>query len=292
MAHQWPSFPRPESPETSFAPRLDAKLGSPVTPPELEALRLLDTLRDAVPAGRSDLDAQLHEITEAAQKLTDASAAALAVRSHGLVICRARVGETAPAIGTKVDVDSGISGECLRTGKALRCDDTSRDLRVDAEVCRQLGLRSLAVVPLRRRRGVAGVLEVFSAQPHVFTDRHMDLLGQLAEMAETVSAGHRNRGNRAGLMIVGAALIVALSITGWMLMREGPNPLRMASEMAQTAAKPKGAAPPASAVNPPRNALRGGGARANSNAQTKRGADLTRLRRASSPASTKAGGRV
>src|SRR5207247_1102358 len=61
MAHQWPSLPRPESQETSSAPRLDAKLGSPVTPPELEALRLLDTLRDAVPAGRSDLDAQLHE---------------------------------------------------------------------------------------------------------------------------------------------------------------------------------------------------------------------------------------
>src|SRR5712691_10979144 len=221
-------------------------------PLELEALRLLDTLRDAVPAGRSDLDAQLHEITEAAQKLTDASAAALAVRSHGLVICRARVGETAPAIGAKVDVDSGISGECLRTGKALRCDDTSRDLRVDAEVCRQLGLRSLAVVPLRSRRGVAGVLEVFSAQPHVFTDRHMYLLGQLAEMAETVSAGHRNRGNRARLMIVGAALIVALSITGWMLMRERPNPPRMPSDMAQTAAKPEGAVPPASAVNPPR----------------------------------------
>src|SRR5438309_10423733 len=253
MAHQWPSFPRPESPETSFAPRLDAKKpGSPARPPESEALRLLDTLRDAVTAGGLDLDAQLHEITETAQKLTDASAAALAVRSHGVVICRARVGETAPAIGAKVDVDSGISGECLRTGKALRCDDTSRDLRVDAEVCHQLGLRSLAVVPLRSRRGVAGVLEVFSAQPHVFTDRHMDLLGQLAEMAETVSAGHRNRGNRAGLMIVGAALIVALSITGWMLMREGPNPLRMASEMAQTAAKPEGAFPPASAVNPPR----------------------------------------
>ena len=247
MAHQWPSFPRPESQETSFAPRLDAKLGSPVTPPELEALRLLDTLRDAVPAGRSDLDAQLHEITEAAQKLTDASAAALAVRSHGVVICRARVGETAPAIGAKVDVDSGISGECLRTGKALRCDDTS--LRVDAEVCRQRGLRSLAVVPLRSRRGVAGVLEVFSAQPHGFADRHMDLLAQLAEMAETVSAGHWNRGNRARLMIVGAALLVALSITGRMLMRERPNPPRMPSDVAQAAAEP--VTPPASAANPP-----------------------------------------
>src|SRR5207249_1211752 len=103
MAHQWPSFPRPESPETSFAPRLDAKKpGSPARPPESEALRLLYTLRDAVTAGGLDLDAQLHEITETAQKLTDASAAALAVRSHGVVICRARVGETAPAIGAKV----------------------------------------------------------------------------------------------------------------------------------------------------------------------------------------------
>ena len=252
MAHQWPSFPRPESPETSFAPRLDAKKpGSPARPPESEALRLLDTLRDAVTAGGLDLDAQLHEITETAQKLTDASAAALAVRSHGVVICRARVGETAPAIGAKVDVDSGISGECLRTGKALRCDDTSRDLRVDAEVCRQLGLRSLAVVPLRSRRGVAGVLEVFSAQPHGFADRHMGLLAQLAEMAETVSAGHWNRGNRARLMIVGAALIVALSITGRMLMRERPNPPRMPSDVAQAAAEPEGATPPASAANPP-----------------------------------------
>jgi len=248
MAHQWPSFPRPESPETSFAPRLDAKKpGSPARPPESEALRLLDILRDAVTAGGLDLDAQLHEITETAQKLTDASAAALAVRSHGVVICRARVGETAPAIGAKVDVDSGISGECLRTGKALRCDDTS--LRVDAEVCRQRGLRSLAVVPLRSRRGVAGVLEVFSAQPHGFADRHMDLLAQLAEMAETVSAGHWNRGNRARLMIVGAALLVALSITGRMLMRERPNPPRMPSDVAQAAAEP--VTPPASAANPP-----------------------------------------
>ena len=135
MAHQWPSFPRPESPETSFAPRLDAKLGSPARPPELEALRLLDTLRDAVAAGGSNLDAQLHEITEAAQKLTDASAAALAVRSHGLVICRARVGETAPAIGTKVDVDSGISGECLRTGKALRSPPSHTCSRIATWIC-------------------------------------------------------------------------------------------------------------------------------------------------------------
>src|SRR5438132_11259370 len=95
MAHQWPSFPRPESQETSFATRLDAKLGSPVTPPELEALRLLDTLRDAVPAGRSDLDAQLHEITEAAQKLSDARATSPAKRRHSPVYSLYMGGSTA-----------------------------------------------------------------------------------------------------------------------------------------------------------------------------------------------------
>src|SRR5207244_5601981 len=120
---------------------------------------------------------------------------------------------------------------------------------VDPEVCRQLGLRSLAVVPLRSRRGVAGVLEVFSAQPHGFADRHMDLLAQLAEMAETVSAGHWNRGNRARLMIVGAALLVALSITGWMLMRERPKPPRMPAEVAQAAAE--SGTRRASAAHPP-----------------------------------------
>src|SRR5205809_1074121 len=122
MAHQWPSFPRPESPETSFAPRLDAKKpGSPARPPESEALRLLDTLRDAVTAGGLDLDAQLHEITETAQKLTDASAAALAVRSHGVVICRARVGETAPAVGG--NGRDGVS-RVLESGKSSPADDS------------------------------------------------------------------------------------------------------------------------------------------------------------------------
>ena len=81
-------------------------------------------------------------------------------------------------------MDSGISGECLRTGKVLRCDDAFKDFRADPEVCRRLGLRSIAAVPLRGAHGITGVLEAFSTHAYAFADEHMDALRRLAELAE------------------------------------------------------------------------------------------------------------
>ena len=85
-------------------------------------------------------------------------------------------------------MDSGISGECLRTGVSLRCDDASRDLHVDAEVCRQMGLQSIAVVPLRGQIGRVGVLEAFSTEAYAFTEDKMALLERLAGLAEAAWA--------------------------------------------------------------------------------------------------------
>ena len=99
-----------------------------------------------------------------------------------------RSGETAPELGDRLNVDSGISGECLRTGVSLRCDDASRDFHVDAEVCRQMGLQSIAVVPLRGQHGRVGVLEAFSTESYAFTEDKMELLGRLAGLAEAAWA--------------------------------------------------------------------------------------------------------
>ena len=150
--------------------------------------QVIGVLRTAVAAGDVEMDTLLQYIAEAAHSLTGANGAAIAVRGHGLIICQARAGETAPDLGTKLDADSGISGECLRTGRALRCDDTDKDLRVDAEVCRRLGLRSLAAAPLCGGRGTVGIIEVFSARPYSFPDRHLDLLRQLAELVMSARA--------------------------------------------------------------------------------------------------------
>jgi TonB family protein len=132
-----------------------------------------------------DLDSILSEATHAARYFTDATGAALALWSQGVVICRARSGETAPPLGSKLDVESGISGECLRSGRSKRCNDTLTDPLVDAQVCQELGIRSLAGVPLRGEHGVVGILEVFSDRPYAFSDAHITLLKQLAQIAVT-----------------------------------------------------------------------------------------------------------
>jgi TonB family protein len=153
-----------------------------------EGDEIVDTLRSAIAAGASALDPILTAIAEAAQTLTGATGAALALRTKGVIVCRARSGENAPELGAQVSESSGISGECLRTGKILRCDDTQKDYRVNAEVCRRLGLHSIAVLPLRARLQVAGVLETFSTRPYAFAEAQMTLLGRLAELAEAAYA--------------------------------------------------------------------------------------------------------
>ncbi|PYX13059.1 MAG: hypothetical protein DMG85_00580 [Acidobacteria bacterium] len=145
-------------------------------------------LRELIASSTAERDTVLRAIAEAAQDLTLASGTALAMQRDGQIVCLGRSGETAPALGARLSIDSGISGECLRTGKMLRCDDTEKDQRVDPEVCRKMRLRSVAAVPLFGRHGTIGVLEAFSTRSFAFAEEHMDYLARLAELAEAAQS--------------------------------------------------------------------------------------------------------
>jgi len=149
---------------------------------------ILAKLRSMIASGSQDTEAILGTIAVAAHALTEANGAAIAMPRDGAVVCVGRSGEIAPELGALLSVDSGISGECLRSGVILRCDDAARDIRVNPDVCRQLGLQSIAVVPLRGRYGRVGVLETFSSQSYAFNDEHTELLGRLAGLAEAAWA--------------------------------------------------------------------------------------------------------
>ena len=153
-----------------------------------EEILLLSTLKNLVSSGEHRLDPMLAAIADGARRLTGASGAALAMWKDGAMICRGRSGETAPTLGAQLSTDSGISGECLRTGKTQHCLDTANSPLVDAEVCRSLGLRSIAVLPIQGWRGVNGILEVFSTEPEAFTQHHLALLENLAMLAERARA--------------------------------------------------------------------------------------------------------
>jgi len=131
----------------------------------------------------SDLEAVLSLVASRSQSLLRASGAAIAIaaKDAGTMICRASAGPGAPPVGATLQVGSGFSGECVRTGRMLRCDDTETDQRVDRQSCRALGIRSMLAAPIRLSERVIGLLEVFSAQPSAFGENDSAVLQRFAE---------------------------------------------------------------------------------------------------------------
>jgi len=138
----------------------------------------------ATPAGWPARPGSLQEIADLAAKFTGASGAAVALeKPSGEIVCAARSGESAPAVGAVVNRSRGISAVCVRSSAVQRCADTETDPRVDAEVCRQLGIRSILVLPLRRNGRVVGVLSVYSRYASEFDHRDVARLKYLQSVA-------------------------------------------------------------------------------------------------------------
>jgi hypothetical protein len=131
----------------------------------------------------SDLNSALRVISERARTLLRGYGAAIALIDGGPMMCRASVGQGGPPLGTRVDINSGFSGACLRAGKALRCDDAEIDSRVAAEICRRFGIRSIAAAPIRYERDTVGLLEVFSPNTFAFDEGDLAILERLAQTA-------------------------------------------------------------------------------------------------------------
>jgi len=132
--------------------------------------------------GELNLEPGISIITEKAQSMTGATGAAIALRHGSEIVCRARTGRTAPALGVRLQTDSGLSAECVRTGEALLCNDAESNPRVDWFSCRRLGVRSILVTPLRHYRRTLGVFEVLSSRPNAFDQNDVATMQFLSGM--------------------------------------------------------------------------------------------------------------
>jgi len=117
------------------------------------------------------LEIVLNEIVEQACLTMRATGAAIILEREDEMVCRACSGPTAPGLGTRLDTQGGLSGECVRTLHSQRCDDAQSDPRADIEACRKLGVRSVMVLPLIRKERLVGVFEVFCSEPFAFGER-------------------------------------------------------------------------------------------------------------------------
>jgi putative methionine-R-sulfoxide reductase with GAF domain len=138
--------------------------------------------RSLAEMAQRDLTATLQLLAERAQYITGATGAAIALKDEEQMVCRASAGGSAPEVGAQLQVNSGLSGESVRTRQTLRCDDATTDGRVNRESCEALGIRSVVVMPLQRGDEVIGVFELFSDKANVFEARDITALERMGAM--------------------------------------------------------------------------------------------------------------
>jgi hypothetical protein len=173
-----PIFLPVEKKPPALSPILQA---APIPVPDLSGmLSALEALRREVRT--ADFEGALHLITERALSLTGASGAALAFLTDNKMICRASSGDPTLPLGTAVDVKQGLTGECIRSGCMVACEDVETDARVDREICRLLGIGSILASPIVADFRVVGLLEVFSPNARAFTESHETAVDRLVEL--------------------------------------------------------------------------------------------------------------
>jgi TonB family protein len=137
-------------------------------------------------------DLVLHEIVQQICAGTRADAAAIAWKREENLVCRATTGGSAPALGSHLTRDSGLSGACVRSLEWQRCDDSETDFRVNPDLCRQLGIRSILVVPILKNEELLGAIEVFSSRPGAFGNSELATLQKVAsDMVEGLDQASR-----------------------------------------------------------------------------------------------------
>ena len=168
---------------------------APPRPNYTDTLAAVTAVQRQVEALGPDLAGALQLIAGRAQTLVRASGAAIALADADpdFMVCRASSGADAPPLGAALHVGSGFSGECVKSGLLLRCDDSELDVRVDRESCRALGIRSILAAPVRVAEKSIGILEVVSDQPDRFSASDG---GVMLRLTETIVAA-LNRAARA-----------------------------------------------------------------------------------------------
>jgi GAF domain-containing protein len=153
-------------------------------PPETQSHASTRSTNDVLRERRVNL--RLHLAAMRLQQTTGAAGVAIALTDDGTaLVCRAAAGSLLEDVGRRISLSHGLAAECLISGRLQWSGNTVRDPRVDDALCRELGIRSIAVVPVRVGDALVGILQFLYRQPYAFGARE---LVRLEDLAQTVLA--------------------------------------------------------------------------------------------------------
>ncbi|HUF19893.1 MAG TPA: GAF domain-containing protein, partial [Burkholderiales bacterium] len=143
-------------------------------------LTAIISMQQDIAVSAPDLERLMRMIVVRARQITGARGAAIEMVEGDRLVYRAGTDDILAKLGLSFPLDGSLPGTSIREGKALRCNETQADPRVNREETSRLGMRSMVVAPFYRERKAAGVLTVFSGEPHAFTEQTQQLVQLLA----------------------------------------------------------------------------------------------------------------
>src|SRR5262245_17250571 len=167
-------------PSSPTKPNRNGPCQAPALPDDAERLSAIIATQQEIATAGLDLGTVMTLVADRTQALTGAAGAAVVWAEGDEMVYRAASGTAAHCLGLRLKRDASLSGRCVRSGQALRCDDADTDERVDRRTCRVVGLRSMIAVPLLYDRRAVGVLKVLSPQPGAFGERDVQTLQLMA----------------------------------------------------------------------------------------------------------------
>ena len=117
-----------------------------------------------------DVDGTMQLIVDRAQSVANATGVAIALFKGHQLVYRAGSGSAVDYVGRHVMATLSVPADTTGGREILRVEDAETDTRIQAEVCRQFGAKSLLILLIYHEQSVAGVLEVFFSEAHAFQD--------------------------------------------------------------------------------------------------------------------------
>jgi putative methionine-R-sulfoxide reductase with GAF domain len=156
----------------------------------------LSSARSSVPASGAglaemggDLQAALQLLANRACYITGATTSIIAIGEGDTLLCKAASGKNAPAAGSQIQIDGGLTSElmaeCVTTRQPVRCDDVEKDGRVRADQSAKHNVGSALVAPLIHENEVVGIFQLESERKSAFEERDVLSLSRLAAAVQT-----------------------------------------------------------------------------------------------------------
>jgi GAF domain-containing protein len=155
---------------------------------DVSVLRAVIAMQHELAAVGLDLKAVMQRIADRTRELTGGTSAAVRLLDGDALVCGATSGARAIERPHRLPIGDNLSGHAMRSGRSLLCVDTEADERVDSELSRSRGVRSIIAVPLLHAGSAVGLLLLYGEEAGAFNDADVVMMELLSVVLSAAMA--------------------------------------------------------------------------------------------------------